>query len=179
MGIDQLQREGSIFERVPDRGCGRSSRNSTSAPLKAPPAPSARAPSSPQPNERSWSVLQANALDLLRVGDLDLPARHLQLVVHEAGAVHRLDRGVHRVAEPADPVGQRGQPAAVGDRRGHRQRRARLVHQVNISRVRLRSNPTCTMTTGLLPTRSAGPAPASVPPGEAPGFMTFIPHTLR
>src|SRR6185437_14030472 len=42
------------------------------------------------------------------------------------------------------------------------------------SRVRLKSNPTCTMTTGLLPTRSPGQHQQACPRGEAPGFMTFI-----
>src|SRR5829696_6063756 len=72
-------------------------------------------------------------LDLLRVGDLDLPARQLQLVVHEPGAVHRLDRGIHRPVElRTDPRGQRGQPARLGQRRGHRQRCPRLVHHMDI-----------------------------------------------
>jgi hypothetical protein len=36
------------------------------------------------------------ALDLLRVGDLDLPTTALQRVVHEPRAVHRLDRRLDR-----------------------------------------------------------------------------------
>jgi hypothetical protein len=45
-------------------------------------------------------------LDLLRVGDLDLPARELEPVVHEARAVHRLDRGADRRAVTLEPLTQ-------------------------------------------------------------------------
>ena len=76
---------------------------------------------------------------------------------------------------PNPPIRRPARPTRPGrGRRGHRQRRPRLVHHMHIQPVRLRSNPTCTMTSGLLPTRLAGPAPASVPPGGGPGFMTFI-----
>jgi hypothetical protein len=44
------------------------------------------------------------SLRLLRVGDLDLPAGELEPVVHEAGAVHRLDRGADRCAVPSDAL---------------------------------------------------------------------------
>jgi hypothetical protein len=50
----------------------------------------------------------------------------------EAGTVHRLDRRRNRPAELTDPVGQRGQPAGIRRRGGHRQRRARLVHDMHI-----------------------------------------------
>jgi hypothetical protein len=53
------------------------------------------------------SVLHASGaspLDLLRVGDLDLPAAALQRVVHEPGAVHRLDRGAYESFELAASV---------------------------------------------------------------------------
>jgi len=54
-------------------------------------------------------------LTFSRVGDLDLPARQLQLVVHEPGTVHRLDRRVHRPAElRIDPRDERGQPTRLG-----------------------------------------------------------------
>src|SRR5438552_2822799 len=45
-------------------------------------------------------------LHLLRVGDLDLPARELEFVVHEAGAVHRLDRGADRLVVSSDALAQ-------------------------------------------------------------------------
>jgi hypothetical protein len=45
-------------------------------------------------------------LHLLRVCDLDLPARELELVVHEAGSVHRLDRRPHRCAMTIEPLAQ-------------------------------------------------------------------------
>ena len=48
-------------------------------------------------------------LHLLRVGDLDLPARELEPVVHEARAVHRLDRGADRRAVTVEPLSQAAQ----------------------------------------------------------------------
>jgi hypothetical protein len=57
---------------------------------------------------------RGQALDLLGVGDGDLPAGQLELVVDKAGAVHRLDRRPHRLpvggglaGKPAEPVGIR------------------------------------------------------------------------
>jgi hypothetical protein len=41
------------------------------------------------------------------VGDLDLPAGRFELVVDKAGAVHRLDRCQHRLAETIDASGER------------------------------------------------------------------------
>jgi hypothetical protein len=48
--------------------------------------------------------LQANgqALGLLRIRDLDLPAGELEPIVHEPRAVHRLDRGADRLAMPIE-----------------------------------------------------------------------------
>src|SRR6266516_4622130 len=42
------------------------------------------------------------ALDLLRIRDLDLPAGELEPIVHKACAVHRLDRGADRLAMPIE-----------------------------------------------------------------------------
>jgi len=54
------------------------------------------------------------ALDLLGVGDRDLPARLLERVVDEASAGHRLDHRAHGLATALlDPPGQRSQPVAV------------------------------------------------------------------
>jgi hypothetical protein len=61
-----------------------------------------RRDSSANTQESILSVLQASGaspLTFSRVGDLDPPAGQLQLVVHEPGAVHRLDRRIHRSAE--------------------------------------------------------------------------------
>jgi hypothetical protein len=44
----------------------------------------------------------ARPLDLLRIRDLDLPARQLEPIVHKACAVHRLDRGADRLAMPIE-----------------------------------------------------------------------------
>ena len=114
-------------------------------------------------------------LDLLRVGDLDLPARQLQLVVHEPGAVHRLDRRVHRPAElRPDPPGQRGQTTRLGQRRGHHQRRPRLVHHMHIQPRSTQVQPDVHHD-NRPPSDNALPAQhqQACPRGEAPGFMTF------
>jgi hypothetical protein len=43
---------------------------------------------------------------LLRIGDLDLPTCELEPVVHEAGSVHRLDRGADRRTVTIKPLAQ-------------------------------------------------------------------------
>jgi len=58
-------------------------------------------------------------LHLLRVRDLDLPARELEPVVHEAGAVHRLDRREHLLAVAGETIGQAAQTVGVRRRRTH------------------------------------------------------------
>ena len=45
------------------------------------------------------------SLHLLRIGDLDLPARELELVVNETRAVHRLDRRADRRAVTIHALG--------------------------------------------------------------------------
>jgi hypothetical protein len=52
-------------------------------------------------------------LHLLRVGDLDLPAGELEPVVHEARAVHRLDRRTDGRAVPKDTVAQAAQAISI------------------------------------------------------------------
>jgi hypothetical protein len=52
-------------------------------------------------------------LYFLRVGDLDLPARELEPVVHEAGAVHRLNRRPDRPTLTVKPLAQVTQPISV------------------------------------------------------------------
>jgi hypothetical protein len=55
------------------------------------------------------SVLQASGASpfyLPRVGNLHLPAGELEPVMHEAGIVHRLDRGADRLAAEFEPVTQ-------------------------------------------------------------------------
>jgi hypothetical protein len=52
-------------------------------------------------------------LTFSRVGDLDLPARQLQLVVHEPGTVHRLDRCADRLPVQLEPLGQSAQTVRV------------------------------------------------------------------
>jgi hypothetical protein len=53
----------------------------------------------------------------LRVRDLDLPARQFEPVVHEAGPVHRLDRGTDRRAMTIEPLRQSAQTIAIRWRR--------------------------------------------------------------
>jgi hypothetical protein len=49
---------------------------------------------------------RCEALRLLRVGDLDLPALKLEPIVHETRTVHRLDRGADRRAVTSEPLAQ-------------------------------------------------------------------------
>jgi hypothetical protein len=70
--------------------------------------------------------------DLLRVGDLHLPAAQLELVVDEPGAVHRPGRRDHRLPQPGDLAGQPTQPVNVWWRGGDLYRLARFVHQMHI-----------------------------------------------
>src|SRR5438552_12437827 len=58
---------------------------------------------------------RCEALHLLRIRDLDLPARQLEPIVHEPRAVHRLDRRADRLAMPIESSRQAEQ--AVGIRR--------------------------------------------------------------
>ena len=54
------------------------------------------------------------AFHLLRVGDLDLPTVQLEPIVHEAGAVHRLDRRSDWLAVESDAFAQVLQSISVG-----------------------------------------------------------------
>jgi hypothetical protein len=57
----------------------------------------------------------SEALDLLRVGDLDRPALGLERVVDEPGAGHRLDHGADGLAvDLVDPPSERSQRVDVG-----------------------------------------------------------------
>jgi hypothetical protein len=74
-------------------------------------------------------------LDRLRIRDLDLPAGRLELVVHEAGAVDRLDRRHDRLGEPGDVADQASEAVGVWWCRGDLDRLASPVHQVNVQAV--------------------------------------------
>jgi len=50
---------------------------------------------------------RCEAFHFLRVGDLDLPALKLEPIVHEARAVHRLDRRVDRLAMTIESLSSR------------------------------------------------------------------------
>ena len=71
-------------------------------------------------------------LHLLRVGDLDLPAVELEPVVHEPGAVHRLDRRPDRLAVTLEPLRQAAQSVGVGRRCADLDRRTLSVEQVEV-----------------------------------------------
>ena len=66
------------------------------------------------------------ALDLLRVGDLDLPAAALERVVHKPGAVHRLDRRPHRPETQLDDPREPAQPIRIRAYGGRLDRRPGL-----------------------------------------------------
>ena len=72
------------------------------------------------------------ALDLHRVGDLDVPARELELVVDEAGPVHRLDDRAHLLAVAGDPGDELAEPEHLRTGGGHFDRPALLVEDVHI-----------------------------------------------
>jgi hypothetical protein len=53
------------------------------------------------------------SLHLLGVGDLDLPARELEPVVHEPRPVHRLDRRANRLAVVRESLAQAAESICV------------------------------------------------------------------
>jgi hypothetical protein len=55
----------------------------------------------------------ARPFTFLRVGDLDLPAGEFEPVVHETGAVHRLDRRPNRLTVTCEPLAQATQPVRI------------------------------------------------------------------
>jgi hypothetical protein len=56
----------------------------------------------------------------------------LQLVVDKAGAVHRLDRCLHRFSETSEPSGQAAKTIGVRRRGANLDRLARLIEQAEI-----------------------------------------------
>jgi hypothetical protein len=68
----------------------------------------------------------------LRVGDLDLPAGELEPVVHETGAVHRLDRGADRLAVTIETGRQRVQAIGIRRRSANLDRRTLAIEQVEV-----------------------------------------------
>ena len=71
-------------------------------------------------------------LHLLRVRDLDLPACELEPVVHEAGAVHRLDRRPDRNAVASETFAQAAQTISIRWRRTDLDGRTLGVEQVEV-----------------------------------------------
>jgi hypothetical protein len=72
------------------------------------------------------------ALQLLRIGDLDLPPGELEPVVHEAGAVHRLDRGADRFAVMVESRRQRVQAISIRRRGANLDGRALAIEQLGV-----------------------------------------------
>jgi hypothetical protein len=73
-----------------------------------------------------------DALDLEGIGDLDVPAEQLELVVDEAGPGHRLDGRGHRLPVAADHPDQRPEGIPIGADGGHLHGPAILVEHVHI-----------------------------------------------
>jgi hypothetical protein len=71
-------------------------------------------------------------LTSLRISDLDLPAGELEPVVHEAGAVHRLDRRPHLLVVAAEALGQATQTVIVRRRRTSLDRDTVSVEQTEV-----------------------------------------------
>ena len=69
------------------------------------------------------------ALDLHGVGDLDVPARLLERVMHEAGPVHRLHHRADRLAVAGQPLREGPEGVGVGpDGRDLHGRAVRIEH---------------------------------------------------
>jgi hypothetical protein len=68
----------------------------------------------------------------LRVGNVDLPPGQLEPVVHEAGAVHRLDRGANRRAVPSETFGQSIEAVCIRRRSTNLERRTFTPKQVEV-----------------------------------------------
>jgi hypothetical protein len=75
---------------------------------------------------------RCEALHLLRVGDLHLPAVKLEPVVDEARPVHRLDRRADRLAMTIESRGQRTQAIDIRRCRANLERLTVAVEQVEV-----------------------------------------------
>src|SRR5262249_23724526 len=65
-------------------------------------------------------------------GDLDLPTVQLEPIVHEASAVHRLDRGTDRLGVSSDALAQVMQSISVRWSRAALDRRTLSIEQVKV-----------------------------------------------
>jgi hypothetical protein len=70
--------------------------------------------------------------DALGIGDQHIPARELEAVVDEAGAVHRLDGRSHRPAFGGDPPDERAQRTGIGRDRRHQRSRAVIAQHMHV-----------------------------------------------
>jgi hypothetical protein len=111
------------------------------------------------------------ALDLLGVGNLDLPAELLEAVVHEARAGHRLDRRLH-ATKWRQPRRQASEPVRVRGHGGLRHRRPVAVDDTDVDAL-------ATQIQSGVKHVQEGPPPVgsdsdrtSLPP-RRPLFMTF------
>ena len=71
-------------------------------------------------------------LDALGVGDQDIPAGLLELVVDEAGAIHRFDRRPYCVTVPGQPLDEHPERVCVGADGDHLDRPSRRIEHVDV-----------------------------------------------
>jgi len=71
-------------------------------------------------------------LDLLSIGDVDLPAGELELIVDEASAGHRLDGGADRFSIPIQPHHHSVQPVSIRRNAGDGECAALAVQDVDV-----------------------------------------------
>jgi hypothetical protein len=97
--LDQLEAKTGQLALFPDPGVGQPDRRDQLA--------LAQARQHPRVDLVGLTGQRRQPLDLLRVGDLDLPALLLERVVNQPGPAHRLDHRAHRLPiDHVDPPGQ-------------------------------------------------------------------------
>jgi hypothetical protein len=75
---------------------------------------------------------RGESFDLYRVGDIDAPPSQLQLVVNEAGAIHRLDRRVHGFLMLLESTDEGTQAPTIRRHPPGVDTLARVVHHVDV-----------------------------------------------
>ena len=122
--LDQVQPEAGQLALLSDAGIGQPDRRHQVA--------TAELGQHPGVDPVGLAGERGQPFHLQRVGDLDLPASQLELIMDKAGTVHRLDRRPHRLVVPGKPLRQRAQPIRVRRRRTNLDPLARLVEQTKI-----------------------------------------------
>jgi hypothetical protein len=111
-------------------------------------------------------------LHLLRVRDLDLPARQFEPVVHEPRAVHRLDRRADRFAMPIESSRQAEQAVGIRRRGTNLDGRSPTVKQMEVETLAAEIQTGVQHRNGP-PLDSSQSTSWSVSPGR-PFFMAFL-----